>query len=203
MSGLAGIAAVAASQAASATPSLTAPAPAGAFHQADVAAFHDTARTQLAFSEAIPASPISQIVPVQSEPTLGDRILDSLSRIGSSFGRLDALAPQGLAPDRAGSAISAQTLSDKNGVTTGMDTGGGISHPSAKHDVLAAHHAGTRSATDPESLLGRIQQQGEQLYNESISRQIALTNAEFETHVITVASQDMASTLKSLLSQGG
>ena len=84
-----------------------------------------------------------------------------------------------------------------------MDTGGGISHPSARHDVLAAHHAGARSATDPESLLGRIQQQGEQLYNESISRQIALTNAEFETHVITVASQDMASTLKSLLSQGG
>ncbi|AOX20005.1 hypothetical protein [Kozakia baliensis] len=148
---------------------------------------------QLAFAESTSVHQTMRTEQVFSGDTLGDRILAGLGKIGGTFGQLDNLAPHllsgdSLAMNGTDKALSPDQIGD-------MQNAHGVSG-----DTNSVHndHNG-----QPESIIDKIKREGIDMYNQSLTREIAFTNAEFESHIITVSSQNMSSTLKSLLTQGG
>ncbi|MBO1360439.1 hypothetical protein J2D73_11635 [Acetobacter sacchari] len=156
-------------------------------------------RDAASFVMRIPSEATSRAAQIDNSLSLGDRVLAGLCKIGSSFGKLDALAPQILSPNSVPSSTGAATGPERSTTSTGENPSlglpaGGASGLSGSHDKDGLYFDGA---------LKSVVQQGAEMYRRSIELQVQFANAEFETHVITVASQNMSSTLKSLLSEGG
>lgn len=143
---------------------------------------------QLAFTEITPEQTSFITGSVTPADTLREHFLSGLGKINSSFTHLDSLAPEML-PDGKQLSLSSSSKSS----------------PYASETPLSSLTSATEKAPvgDHSKIFEKVEQEGIAMYNEALSRQMAFSSAEFETHIITVSSQNMTSTLKSLLTQGG
>lgn len=150
---------------------------------------------QTAFAERIPQNTISQPALIDNAPTLGDRVLAGLGRISSTFSRMDTLMAKAVgsldAPGGTTPGTTVPAADPQNGAGT---TGDGSFSAIRKDDS---------GKLDLKATIKSVEQQGIALYDQQFSREVQFTSAEFEAHIVTVASQNMSSTLKSLLSEGG
>ncbi|MBS1064099.1 hypothetical protein JK185_13905 [Gluconobacter wancherniae] len=144
---------------------------------------------QVAFLQSTPARQTYQTQSISTTDTLGDQILSGLGRISSAFSTLNTLAPTVIPT----TGPEHPALSQSSVGTPGL-SGAASAISSGKTD---------EKTTPLNSLFEKVEQEGIAMYNEALTRQMAFTNSEFETHIITVSSQNMTSTLKSLLTQGG
>ena len=144
---------------------------------------------QIAFLQSTPARQTYETQSLSTTDTLGDQILSGLGRISSAFSTLNTLAPT-VIPTTGTEHLA---LPQGSVGTTGL---------SGASNVASAGKADGKTAP-LNSLFEKVEQEGIAMYNEALTRQMAFTNSEFETHIITVSSQNMTSTLKSLLTQGG
>jgi|GEM_PF-4335983 len=185
---MAGLGAIGASPLSSLTQTMEPPAlpPLG---QTPVSTFKPDLQT--AFAEQIPQTPINTPASIDNAPTLGDRVLAGLGHISSTFTRMDSLL--GNAVGTLGHTTAPSALS------TSLPT----STQPATPEAPAAMPVGQNGKPDLQAMIKSVEQQGIALYNQQFSRQVQFTSAEFEAHIVTVASQNMSSTLKSLLNQGG
>lgn len=144
---------------------------------------------QLAFLQSTPARQTYETQSLSTTDTLGDQILSGLGRISSAFSTLNALAPTVIPATGSGHLALPQ---------------GSLGVPGLSGSSSAAPAGKVDEKTAPlNNLFEKVEQEGVAMYNEALTRQMAFTNSEFETHIITVSSQNMTSTLKSLLTQGG
>lgn len=153
----------------------------------DFSSFSDNSQT--AFALHIPPAQSTEAGRIDNASSLGDRVLAGLSRIGSSFSALDSLMAQ---------AVPNATQASSSSAISGSIASPGIGQASSIPSI--PDHL---QARDIPALMKSVEEQGIAMYNQQFAREVKFTSAEFEAHIVTVTSQNMSSTLKSLLSQGG